>query len=396
MQRAAKLAKYLPRFGWRPVIFTMPEGRMGAPGDPSLLDDLPDGLEVHRPPCRDWWMLVPYNIRKHIYHPIPDKHRGWADSAVEPLVRLIDDTAPDALITTSPSHSVQLLGLAAKRRTGIPWAADFRDPWTDHEDFQGKRGAARMRLDETAVITTADTVVGVYPKIIRSFEGRTDAGKLSLIENGYDEDDFRMVDRTTPSPPGPLMLGYNGTVSRYHDPSPLLKTVQDMYRRGIAGSEDMRFVFTTNAASRKWLHSYRDLTDAGMLVVRDYLPHAESLARLAGMDVSLLISTHGRDIYPAKVFEYIYLGNPVLLAGCEDDDLARLITENSAGIVAGAHDPASIEHALLDLLARKRAGTLPRFATDISGIERFSRLAVAERFAALLDRIVQRRSVVCV
>ncbi len=391
VQRASKLAKYLPQFGWRPVVFTMPLAG-DAPIDHTLLDELPSEVDIHRPAWRDWWRLVPHDLRKHLYRPVPDRWRAWANAARDPLIRLIVAYGADALVTTSPTHSVQYLGLAAKRATGIPWIADFRDPWSGHPDFRSKRGADRMFRDETAVITEADAVVGVYPKIIRDFERRVSPEKLHLIENGYDEEDFGAIDRSLVHEGGALWMGYNGTVSGFHDPAPFLEPLEAEAAAGRMAPADLKVVFTTDPSGHQRFTPYRTLAATGILEVHGYLPHAESIAGLAAMDVSLHLLTRGRDIYPGKLFEYFYIGNPILSLSEPGDDLDRLIRETGTGEVVDHRDPAAVLAAVRGLIERKKAGTLPRGLHGSPAVARFSRRRIAERYAALLDRLAGEKT----
>jgi len=387
VQRASKLVKYLPKFGWRPIVFTMPMGEPGVPVDRTLLDDLPADIEIHRPAYRNWWRLVPHDIRKHLYHPVPDKYRGWVDSVSDKLVDLVRASGADAIASTSPSHSTQLLGLAVKKRTGIPWIADFRDPWAGHPDFPSKRHAAIMRDMETEVLESADAVVGVYPKILRDFEDRIPKGKMHLIENGYDEDDFHLVDRTRKASEGALLMGYNGTVSGFHDPAPFLDPLEKLAADGCIDGDAVRIVFTTSESGKKRFASYRTLSEKGILIVNDYLPHAESLARLGEMDISLHLLTRGGDIYPGKIFEYFYLGNPILSISRPDDDLHRLIEETGTGMVVDYRDTEAVVTAVLDLIRRKKNGDLSHLVEPDGTVARFSRKNIAGRFAGVLDAI---------
>jgi len=387
VQRAVKLVKYLPAFGWRPVVFAMPSGEKGVPVDETLLDDVPPGVEVHRPGYRSWWRFVPHDIRKLLYHPVPDRYRAWADGVRRELVSLVRRSGADAVVSTSPTHSAQLLGLAAKKETGVPWIADFRDPWSGHPDFPAKRDARRMFELETEVIAAADAVVGVYPKILRDFAGRAPEERLHLIENGFDEDDFGLVDWDAPARHGALWMGYNGTVSDFHDPAPLLDVLESAVVSGGLDPGSLRIVFTTNDAGMKRFAPYSALRERGVLEVRGYRPHAESIAGLAEMDVSLHLLTRYRDIYPGKIFEYFRLGNPILSVQTPGDDLHDLIGGLGTGVVVDYRDPGAMLAAVRELIDRKRRGELPRFVPS-AAVGRFSRRGVAERYAALLDNLV--------
>lgn len=390
VQRASKLAKYLPSFGWKPVVFTLPLTERRVPIDETLLRELPDEVEIHRPRYRDWRRLVPHDLRRFARQPIPDKYRSWARASEGRLAELVHTSGAEAMISTSPTHSAQILALSAKRVTGVPWIADFRDPWTGDPSFGRRAGGEEQVRLETDVVKNADAVVGVCPKILRDFADRAPAEKLHLIENGYDESDFDEVGWSAPpAEKETLTLGYNGTVSAYHDPGPVLEALRRMLTNGVVERGSIRVVFTTVSTGNARFKQSRDLEEAGMFEVRDYLPHARSLAEQARLDVSLLLLTGGEGLYPAKVFEYLRLGNPVLSISPTGDDLSRLLDDVNGEIVVAPDDIGGIASALRYLLERKKAGRLPHLRPDLERVSRYSRERIAERYAQLLSAVAR-------
>ena len=394
VQRASKLAKYLPEFGWKPVIFTMPLDEHGVPVDYTLLEELPLDIEIYRPPFRNWRKLIPYSIRKHLFSPLPDGYRYWIDAVENRLIQIIKTKGTHALITTSPTHSAHLLGLRAKLKTGIPWVADFRDPWTGHPDFSAKKHADKLRIMETVVIKMADAIVGVVPNILSSFTERVPSEKLFLIENGYDEDDFKDIPTEFSVSHEALWIGYNGTVSEYHNPTPLLESVASLLASGSIKPGDIHITFTTDKRGNKWFPPFAHLIKSGILKVQEYLPHTESITWLSKMDVLLLLVTKGKDIYTGKVFEYFYLGDPILALGTSGDDLDRLLRETHSGTITDYRDPAVIKQTILDLLEKKKSGKLARLPQGRQEIQKFSRRNIARRYAELLDELTVGESAI--
>jgi len=386
VQRASKLAKYLPYFEWQPIVFTMPVVKYGALIDRSLLDELPSGVEIHRPQYLDLWKLVPYDIRKYLYNPLPDTFRGWTNAVEPDVIKLIRHTGARALISTSPSHSAQLLGLAAKEKTGISWIADFRDQWTGHPDFAAKKNMDLIHEMEQRVLEKADAVVTSAPCTKRDFLKKVSDEKIFVIENGYDEQDFSLIDRTYTHNHHELRIGYNGTTRAIEDPSTLLKVVSELYQAGDITKDILTLTFT-GSADIKLFKPFTELIDAEIVNISGYLPHPESLARLAEMDVSLLLLTKGCDIYPAKVFEYMYIGNPVFSLSTPGDELDRLITETGSGVVVDYRDKFAVRDELLRFIEMKKQGKLLRLSPGRKEISQFSRKIIAQRFAEILDRI---------
>jgi len=387
VQRASKLAKYLPDFGWQPIVCTMPLTETGVMMDRTLFDELPSCVEIHRPRYRNVWNYIPHDIRKYLYNPLPDKYRGWADAVERDMIELIRETGAAALISTSPTHSAQLLGLAAKEQTGIPWIADFRDQWTGHPDFKVKRNADAHREMERRVLEKADCIVTAAPCTKRDFQNKVSGEKIQVIENGYDEEDFHLIDRLKPHTHRELRIGYNGTVRPIENPTTLLKAISDLLGKGIIPGNSIEITFTCNTKGNKIFHPFTDLMNAGIVKVYDFLPHTESLARMAEMDISLLLLTKGRDIYPAKVFEYMYLGNPVLSLSTPGDDLDGIIRETNSGTVVDYRDREAIQRAIIEFINLKKQGKLMRFSHEREEIKRFSRKCIAGHFAEILEKI---------
>lgn len=388
VQRASKLAKYLPDFEWQPIVVTMPVAKYGALIDRSILDELPSSVEIHRPRYRDLWKLVPHDIRKYLYNPLPDTFRGWANTVEPDLIKLIRHTGARALISTSPSHSVQLLGLAAKEKTGIPWIADFRDQWTGHPDFAVKKNTDLIHDMERRVLEKADAVVTSAPCSKRDFSQKVSDEKIFVIENGYDEQDFSLIDRTYIHNHHELRIGYNGTTRAIEDPSILLSVVSELYQAGDITKDTLTLTFT-GSADKKLFKPFTELIDAGIVNISGYLPHPESLARMAEMNVSLLLLTKGRDIYPAKVFEYMYIGNPVFSLSTPGDDLDRLITKTGSGVVVDYRNKSAVRDELLRFIEMKKRGKLSRFSPSRKEISQFSRKIIAQRFVELLEKITR-------
>ena len=133
--RVAKLAKYLPAFGWRPTILTVPVDHAWATDD-TLLADL-DGIDVIRVPRLLSRVAPPATgnrgtgTRAHDAGTgtrartglarrllLPDRDVLWAIPAARAAARLADRF--DAVMTTAPPFSTHLVGYWLSRRHGLP------------------------------------------------------------------------------------------------------------------------------------------------------------------------------------------------------------------------------------------------------------------------------------
>ena len=245
VQRWLKFAKLLPGHGWQPIVVT-PSNPDVPVHDPTLLDDVTDDIEVWSfpiwEPSRALRRLgiggassrlgadgaAPTSlvgkivrwVRGNMF--VPDARVGWVRPTTRQLLQRLKTEPVDVVVTTGPPHSMHLIGLALKRATGLPWVADFRDPWStmDYlEDFGlSARSRATFQRMEREVVAEADCVLVTSPGALK--ELGADPRKGHVLPNGWDRDDF--PDRPQPKHPNPKpVLGHFGALYGARDPKDL-------------------------------------------------------------------------------------------------------------------------------------------------------------------------------
>ncbi|WP_237717754.1 hypothetical protein [Pontibacter sp. BAB1700] len=154
VQRGLKFCKYLPQAGVRPSVLTVDERQASYPVlDHTFAREVPEGTAVYRTatsePFEYYKKLsgkkeIPYSgfaneeaktgfldkvfkfVRGNLF--IPDARVGWNKYALRKAGELLQKNQFQAILTTSPPHSTQLIGLKLKEKYGLPWIADLRDP----------------------------------------------------------------------------------------------------------------------------------------------------------------------------------------------------------------------------------------------------------------------------
>ena len=128
---------------------------------------------------------------------IPDSRKGWIDFAYKKAIEVLEIENIDTVITTSPPHSTQLIGLKLKETLNIKWIADLRDPWTDiyyYKSMLHTKWAKRKDLNyEKGVIEKSDKIVVVSDSIKQLLINKSNLiqeSKIHVIPNGFDEEDF--------------------------------------------------------------------------------------------------------------------------------------------------------------------------------------------------------------
>lgn len=408
-QRASKLCRYLPEFGWTPTVVCSAPAN-GSTGhrlaarhlDQSMLSsDLPPDLDVHR---------------------IDATEAGvWIDRASELLDNLIDDDAIDAiLVTMSPFWLAPIVGRFGSK---LPVLADLRDPWAldgvpkYRHWFQWKRDLTTMGRTLGAATHVVMNTPEARAATLRAFD-QLDESRVHAIPNGFDKADFERA-APAPRPEGArFTLVHTGTFLTYQamppaglkarlkryvnyrpEPirpigrsvGPVLEAIDLVRRKKPALMEGFRFVHVGNLddATKAWIDASpsRDLVESV-----GYLSHDESVGQLLSAD-ALFLHLHGLPpghrarIVPGKTYEYLASGRPILGA-LPEGDARDLLTSRDRCVLADPCEPASIARALEQLIERRSELAQPPLAD--ADLEPYDRREIAHRMASVLDASVGR------
>src|SRR5690606_2341994 len=80
-----------------------------------------------------WKEKIGVFIRGNFF--IPDARMFWIKPSANFIIDYLKQHKVDAIVSTGPPHSCHLIALNVKKKTNIPWIADFRDPWTGIDYF---------------------------------------------------------------------------------------------------------------------------------------------------------------------------------------------------------------------------------------------------------------------
>ena len=425
VQRWVKFSKYLPEFGWQPVVYT-PENPEQLARDESLLNDIPACAEVIKTHITEpyelyrrltggkagqevnpvnaqrktWKQRLSLRIRGNCF--IPDPRVGWVRPSVRFLKKYLQEHPVDAVVTTGPPQSVHLIGLRLKKEFGLRWIADFRDPWTEMFYYKhlGLSAAAdrRHRRLEQAVLDSADKIISVSPPVAADFQAKTKT-PVVLITNGFDESDFRAERSGSGSAPAEPFTRAGSGVSEAQPDSgagaaagPLFRLVHtglfaadgnplklwDALAERCEADPDFRARLQIRLAGKVDAAITDAIRARGLgdnLVELGYLPHDETVREQRAADILLLPLRREPEyakVLPGKIFEYLAARRPVLGIGQEDGAAASVLRDAAAGEMFDWDK----KEELLAFLDAEHPQT--------AGIEKYTRRALTERLAEVL------------
>jgi glycosyltransferase involved in cell wall biosynthesis len=395
--RLSKLVRYLPEFGWEPVVITAP-GDHAWHRDASLLEGLPRALEIHRVPRLLARAIHPGSgIDRRVVRPprrkwlgkllLPDSGILWAAPAGRVAGGLVDGV--DAILTSAPPFSTHVVGLWVARRHRLPWVADYRDNWTTNPAIASS-GLSRW-LDvalERRVLREAGDVTVVSRAAANELTEvfGLDPHRVHVAMNGFDPDDLPPVQDRSAS----FEITYMGSLDLRRDPRPFLQALDQASRDRPALRDDVRIRLIGSIP--EWVVEAAVRTvGAARVTVDGVVPHREALAKAGGSAVLLGITSEqesGGSAMTSKLLEYLGLRRPILMLA-PPGPAVELLASINVGEAARPDDREAIRAALLRLHHNWTRG-LERVA-PLASLEPFTRRQSAAVVAGALAASVADR-----
>lgn len=418
VQRWLKFVKYLRQFGWEPIVYTA-ENPEYPIIDESFYKDIPEGIIILKQPIWEPYQLYKKLIgqkkeervvsgflqesgkkgfaqklslwlRGNVF--IPDARKFWIKPSIKFLNSWLKDNSVDAIVSTGPPHSMHLIARGMKRKTGLPWLADFRDPWVNIDfasDLAMSNYARNKNISlEKAVLQEADRIVVVSDFMAEEFQSKTEK-PVSIITNGYDPDDFNIAPELLRKD-AYFSIVHTGSLNDRRNHPAFWKAISDLRAKNPEFKRDFRLrLIGKNDISVKSSISAGGLDDCTEFI--DYLPHQEIIAEQKSASVLLLsINNYGasesgffspKATLTGKLFEYLAAGRPILMVGPKDGQAANVVSSNKSNRVVDFGNQAEMEKAILELYESRNS--LNTHITD----EQFSRIELTRKLTELLNHL---------
>lgn len=442
VQRTLKYVQYLPRWGWQPTIVA-PRDPAYALRDGSLLAAVPSDVEVHRTLSLEPGRLVAMAsrrlpapgdragsaqpavatdqgrrgarhgigtaTRRVLRRPLrglartwsqawrqilfPDESIAWLPSALLAGATAIRRRRIRIVYSSSPPVSTHVIAGLLSAWTGLPWVADFRDPWIGNAFLPPPArllGPLRPRL-ERWIVEHADRVVLAVDLLREDFVRRypEHAAKFVHIPNGYDRADFAGLARLVPEI-GRFRIVYAGSLYRPGELQAFLGGLELLLARRpeLRSTILVEFVGRVNEGNARIGAEYAGPERLGDVVrFVGFVPRHEALARMAGADALLQLmpgDPAAAMFVGGKLAEYLALDRPIL-AVMPPGEGRTLVESLPVGRTSDV-EPA----AIADALERLVDDPPPVGPADPEG--RYDRVNLARRLAEIFGEVVAARS----
>jgi glycosyltransferase involved in cell wall biosynthesis len=391
IQRTLKFSAYLPEMGWQPSVLTV-NPRAHEDQSTEQLHEIPESVVVRRAFALDTARHLSFRGRYPLRLALPDKWASWWFGGVISGLAMIRKIKPDVIWSTYPIATAQWIALTLHRLTGVPWVADLRDSMTEEHYPANETVRARYLSIERNVVERAAKVVFTTPGTLAIYRTRYPAvpeSRFDVIQNGYDEDNFRAATArlATRDAGRAITLVHSGILyPSERDPTQFFDAIAELKRAGHIDASKVRVVLRGtryDSAFRPELER-RNIAD----VVRLEAPvgYEAALAEMLSADGLLIFqASNCNHQIPAKLYEYFRARRPVLGLTDPIGDTAAEMRAAGLSAIAPLDDRAKIESVLRDFIAGIESHTA-NVATDdaVTGASRYTRTA---QLARLLDSV---------
>jgi len=417
-QRNVKFVKYLEQFGWKAYVLTVNDGEFPYI-DQSLSSEIPSFVKIYRSksiePFKAYKRLTlkdkeeslptamltmanqslidraAFFLRANLF--VPDARIGWIPFAIKKARDIVSEEKIDLIYTSSPPHSLQLIGLVLKRLVKLPWVVDLRDPWTKirYYEFVNRLKVIRAfdRFFERRVLVNADRIVTVSDSLaaeFRSLSKSSATSKISVLANGYDESDFpsKPIERCNEK----FTVVYSGNMLTHQNPEVFWNALNSM----IEDRKVPRHTITVELYGKIHEDVQASFHAHGLDdVVRlyDFIPHQEIVEKMKHADLLIMVIpdvSNNMGIVTGKLFEYLGSGKPILIIGPPASDAGKIIREFERCTIVDYDDRIACSRFINTIYDHWKQGRPILSSAKLR--EKYSRRTLTHRLTKLFDELI--------
>lgn len=404
VQRVLKFVKYLPDFGWEPIVLTVKNIEYIA-YDKSLLKEIPNA-QIHRTESLDPMRLLYFlekfrNKKSRIYTETSDAKRsffrdifpidskiGWLPFAYHEGCKLIKENAIDALFATVGPYSSSILGYKLAEKFHIPLIIDYRDLWKGkpdisyyskfHQRFSDKYERRSLEAAAKVIVCTKSMKSQLqfhFPKAAKS--------KIDVIFNGWDKQEFDKVKPDSKSQ-DKFVITYTGGFYGEQTPKFFIDAVSDLILENkLPENTEIRFVGNFYKCIKDIL-SIPKLKKVMKIIPQ--VSHQESIRYMKESDVLLLfIAKENSDsIITQKLFEYLAVQKLILAMIPVKGDASKILQETNTALISEIDDINEIKSNIIRIIEISRNGNK---IFDFSENMQFERKSLTGKLAEILNKL---------
>ena len=408
--RTGKLMKYLPQFGWEPVVLSVNKTDFHM-NDNDFYKDT-DLTKIIRTNSFDPFQIInQFKKNANLYNSIKDKREGLK-SFVKSLIPIDDKIGwmnfcmkkAEEIVRTNKIEMIfvslgginhtAISGYKLSKKFNIPLVIEFRDLWADHPFVKRNFiGQTINNLWERKVVNHSSSVItltlGFKKLLLEKYS--LEENKISVITNGFDEDD---VPDIVPKETKNLTLTFCGNLYKDMLPKDLYKILQSLSNTDF--DITLNFIGDFRSEFRELTNSFvNSISTSGIKVnILPRLPYKKMLAELQNADILLLFlpgESKYKNIIHAKFFDYLAVQKPMLLFGPEESEIGNIIIKERLGYYAIAGNYQNSESVFKQIISDFRNNKFGDFKIDSEFRNRFTRKKIAEDVSDIFTKHTRKK-----
>ena len=389
-RRVGCFAKYLPRYGWQPLVITKRWTPENCCYDLDFVKGLSRDCVVAEVEDNEH-LATGYQLLKRKFQCACAPHRHpqrWTASVADLLPRVLAEHRVDAVWATAPTPGPLFVAGLCRSRYGLSWVADFRDVLGQQGEPRGLLNRFRYRMalsGELTVLASASVITTVSAGLAEILR-RRHSQRVDVITNGFDPE--AMAGRNSQAT-GKFTIAYAGNAPRNFNLRPFFAGVARLIAAGVIDASTIRLDFYGEGDPK-----YLDGHLAGYpyrSTVRRFprVPHADLMSALGQATVLLQPAEPGsKGLLSGKIFDYLAAQRPVLVVPSDHDCLDTLVSETGAGRSCSTAD--EVAHAVHEWYEEWRSRGTVAHAARRASVMRFSHHTLAGQLAQVLDEVSSR------
>jgi glycosyltransferase involved in cell wall biosynthesis len=400
VHRAARFFQYLPENGWSPYVLTT--GTLAYENVHQREQQEESSADTRERVIRAFAV----DARRHlsikgrylVWLGIPDRWANWVLTAVPRGLAALYRRRISLIVVTFPIATAVLIGLILHRLTGKPLVVDFRDSMTEDNYPHDPWMRSIHRRIEKAVMKRGSLFVFTADSARRMYLNRyptVEPGKCVIISNGYDEEDFAGIDcppmdRRHDRNARPIRLVHAGILyPEERDPRAFFRALSRLKSEGTVSSKSLRIELRASGSEDYHAGLIRTLGIDDIVQLSPALPHKKALEDLAAADGLLIFqAANCNHQIPAKAYEYLRLGRPILALTAAEGDTAALLNSVGGATITDLADESGIYEELPRFVSAVRNGQHP--LPEARKVRGYSRRGQSAALAECLNQVLSR------
>lgn len=420
VQRTVKFIKYLPTFGFIPVVVCSSGTQINISKDDIL------GLDVSSVKTYS----ISFNRVENIINKLLSTKIGrwfrsqfyiWEIAAKREVTKAIKIEKPDVVYVTVSPFPAADVGIYVAKKFKIPWVLDLRDPWAldpittyqtiFHYYFEIRKMRKALSIADKIIVNTPSAT-----KKIKSFFNKIEQNKFVCITNGWDRNDFvtepeikiksdqgttmKIVHTGVFHTSGSINKSRLFSILKYstepinlftRTPKYLFEAYANLIKDNKLSKQSIKFIFAGNISNEDY-QLVKDYQLEENVIFHKYLDHKQSVELLHTSDVLFLplheLKNKGDPlIVPGKTYEYLAAQKPIL-ATVPDGDAREIIMKSGLGFVCEPSNIEQIENVLLKLYIENSQGGIS-VTPDASFINLFERKILTQKLSAIFSDLIK-------